>query len=561
MSNDPETSPVVVGVIDDGIAFIHERFRIGLEPRVEYWWWQDGPLGGGGSGTPGRVLDKAAIRGHLARVTDASGTVDEDRFYSLVGIGDFSINEHKAAAWRVAHGTHVMDTATGYDGSENQRNRPIVAVQLPTASTADTSGATLTDSVLRAVYFILACADEIALRLKQSGQITTDYVPVVINLSYGVISTIYLGTSMISIEWLLDQIVQARKARFGPNALEIVLPAGNSNLSRCHAAVTFAKTSAQDPAKGVAVLNWRVQPDDRSLSFVDIVLPPRTGGPPSRLTLTLTPPGGTVIFDSSGKPLGENPGQIYSGAGCSVQYVASLGPAQPGRFRITLLPTADLDAPSMVAAAGLWQITLTNHYFSPRDVIDAVIQRDETPYGYRQGGRQSYFDHECYRRYDNGGHEIEWDDPRYPCVVVHAGLLNAIGRGDHPIVMGGYISKEDVAADYTAGGPTRNPSRPSPDAMCPSEDSKVHRGVLAAGSRSGSVVVMGGTSIAAPRATRWIAKRLARGKTGNRNDVQYRARLDELAPGREPPPPPARAGAGRILYDHIFPNPLPRYDK
>jgi hypothetical protein len=551
-----EVIPVLVGVIDDGIAFIHERFRINREPRVEYWWMQDGDFDG--TAPTGRMRDKAAIKQLRDKSTDSSGTLDEDKFYALAGLVDFARPDHKSAAWRMAHGTHVMDTATGYDWSENQTNRPIVAVQLPTATTADTSGATLTAYVLSAIYFILDRADALAQQLRNEGRLNEPFVPVVINLSYGVISGIYGSSTPIPLEWLLDEIIKARRAHFNHDkrALEIVLPAGNSNLSRCHAEVKFTTKKSEER------LYWRVQADDRTPSFVDIVLPLRQGTKSSRLTLSITPPG-----EAETPPIGEDPTWIYRRSGCEVQYVDELPPLDPNdpaaqpdraRFHISLLPTADHAGSTNVASSGVWTIKLQNREFSQQDVIHAYIQRDDTPYGYPMRGRQSYFDHDCYERHDHGGREIEEDDPQKPCVVVRAGLLNAIGRGSETVVMGGYCRKEDVAAPYSAAGPTHNPNRVGPDAMCTSEDSKVHRGMLAAGSRSGSVVAVGGTSLAVPRATRWIAKRIALGWhmpwPGGREVIKQRAIGDETPgrPGRRPTK--ERGGAGRIEFDRIVPD-------
>jgi hypothetical protein len=82
----------------------------------------------------------------------------------------------------------------------------------------------------------------------------------------------------------------------------------------------------------------------------------------------------------------------------------------------------------------------------------------------------------------------------------------------------------------------------------------VHWGVLAAGSRSGSVVAMGGTSVAAPRAARWIADDLGAGGRGDRAAVQAHATADEggYPPGTPPPPPLERGGAGRIKLDPLI---------
>lgn len=555
MSAEQEVTPVIVAVIDDGIAFIHERFRTRSSPRVEYWWQQDGISNASGpTAPPGYILDKPTIKSLLNQCT-INGVVDEDLFYARTGLIDFAQPDHKAAAWHMAHGTHVMDTATGYDWWEKKTSRPIVAVQLPTATTADTSGASLTAHVLSAIYFILDKADAIAHR---QGRV---YLPVVINLSYGLISGIYNSSgSPVPLEWLLDEIIKARRAYFNDDkrALEIVLPAGNSNLSRCHAEFAFDQTP-------VVTLNWRVQPDDRTPSFVDIILPLRTSDKPrDRVTLTMITPDGTRI----GEPIGEDSRQVYSGAGCTVQYVAEPKPLpgaapESARFRISLLPTADHEKPTEIAAAGLWSIELTNKVLTPHDVIHAYIQRDDTLYGYPTRGRQSYFDHECYERYDHAGREVE-DDPQKPCVVRRAGLLNAIGRGSETVVMGGFIRKEDVAAPYSAAGPTHNSARVGPDAMCVSEDSRVHRGTLAAGTRSGSVVAMGGTSLAAPRATRWIAKQIALNKPspwpGGREVIKKRAEKEEPGASRPHRPSPARGGAGRIGFDRVVLDPAKRYE-
>jgi len=49
MTDGADQGAVVVGIIDDGIAFGHQRFRkvVGgnIESRVEFWWLQDGVHG------------------------------------------------------------------------------------------------------------------------------------------------------------------------------------------------------------------------------------------------------------------------------------------------------------------------------------------------------------------------------------------------------------------------------------------------------------------------------------------------------------------------------------
>src|SRR5262249_30197047 len=275
-------TPVVIGVIDDGIAFAHERFRRlgnqGLETRVEFFWHQDGVWQGPASPVPiGREWDKAAIDQLLATCTHA-GAVDEDELYARSGLIDFTLYGHKSAAWRIAHGTHVMDVACGFDPAQNRDDRPIVAVQLPVRVTADTSGATLFPHVQQAMQYILDRADVIA----QARGLA--HLPVVINLSYGTIAGPHDGPSPI--EEPVGTLVTQSAARGVP--LRVVLPAGNSYLSRCHAQVQFRRRNTS------TTLDWRVLPDNQTPVYLEIWLPSRATGSagPSRLEVTVTSPTG-----------------------------------------------------------------------------------------------------------------------------------------------------------------------------------------------------------------------------------------------------------------------------
>jgi hypothetical protein len=541
------STPVVVGIIDDGIAFAHERFRNGAATRVEYWWLQDGPYQSPGSAVPyGRELQKTGIDALLAQCTQA-GFVDEDELYRRAGLIDFRLEGHKSAAWRGAHGTHVMDLACGFDAGAVRDDRPIVCVQLPARVTADTSGANLTPYSIEAIDYILDRADKIA-AARGTGRL-----PVVINFSYGKLAGPHDGTS--ELEAFIDQRVAEREAL--GSSLDVVLPAGNSHLVRFHAPVSFKSKTQAVP------LHWRVLPDDRTPSFLEIWLPWRAGGlGPSRMSVTVTPPGG-----SESPPLGESPGTlvVLQSNGkrlCEVEYAHSPLPTDRGMFLVTLQPTADLDPTAAIAPAGVWTVTLKNKSLGRRDVVDARIQRDETLYGHPRRGRQSYFDEACYGRYDHAGRAREDDDPA--CLVRRMGTLNSIATGRAPIVTGGFQRRERKPAPYSAAGPITPqlgappPHRAGPDAMTVSDDSRVHSGVLAAGSRSGSVVAMNGTSVAAPQLARWIADERSQGRSGDRTAVAARAAADEAGSPPQPPKPRAeRGGAGRIRLPAL--NALQRY--
>src|SRR5262249_2621901 len=111
----PANPPAVfMGVIDDGLAFANARFRTlsagKHRTRVQDWWLMASSAGG-------KMLDKSAIDTLFDLCTDGNGVLQEDLFYRRCGLIDYREGEHKAAAWRATHGTHVLDAMAGYDPS------------------------------------------------------------------------------------------------------------------------------------------------------------------------------------------------------------------------------------------------------------------------------------------------------------------------------------------------------------------------------------------------------------------------------------------------------------
>lgn len=584
--NDSKLPPkgiCVVGVIDEGLAFAHERFRrSALETRVEHVWMQDARWNPNDTDSIvdyGRELSKDQIDGLLQNHQHA-GLINEDAVYREAGLVDFSRAGHKAAAWRVAHGTHVMDLACGYDMGESPQSeypkdsdrkngvqvlddRPIICVQLPTVTIADTSGLGLEKYMLAGVDYILARADKIALDRGLA------YVPVVINFSSGVRAGPHDGTHPI--ETALDEVILERRARGWPT--EVVLPSGNSHLARGHAQVRLEEAengkngAATEKPKSAHALNWRVLPDDRTFSYLEIWLPNSVSGKAGgSIELTVTPPNqdqGGVIDDSKSrsgiawKPNGQD-------TLCKVYYEYVADPTERGRFVVAILPTAYPDIPlsqsnrpKALAPSGNWRIGLKNKSDGLVRDIHAWIHWDDSPIGYRRRGRQSNFVDACYRRFDEiSGRLLEEDQPR--SAVKRSGNINAIATGVETIVAGGFVGKELCAARYSAGGPVspkgrnRRGHREGPDAMAVVEDSAVLLGVLAAGTRSGSTVAMNGTSVASPQITRRVAYALARGEDGLAAVLDIAAEheaffttVEGRRRNRREPIPPERKGRGR----------------
>lgn len=519
---------VVSCVIDDGLAFAHERFcSDDGTTRIEYFWDQQVPSPIWGDWTYGREISKRdAVEGIDRRMADSrhAGLVDEDEVYRRSGQVDHALSGHKPLAAAATHGAHVMDLACRPLAPPPADDWPIIAVQLPTATVADTSGATLGPQVYNGLCYAIAKAETLA----DGGK----PLPLVANVSYGTIAGPHDGSS--ALEMAMDELIACCAS-----TLQVVLPAGNNHLSRCHAHFSLAPGQSRE-------LGWRVLPDDWTESHLEIWLPP---GSPS-LNVTIMAPDGAA---SAAFGWGEEQ-QLLDGAGLVglASYYPPGGADARAMLRLSLAPTADPRGVLPLAPAGLWRIGLSNPQGSGGGCdIDAWIQRDDTAPGYPQRGRQSYFDDPAYARYDDGGRAIDVDT--HPLTVAsyvrREGTLNAIATGARTIVVGGFRRVDRAPACYSASGPLPAPGRgqPSPhgpDAMLPSDDTASQRGQLAAGTRSGSCVAMNGTSVAAPQAARCLAERIANAQPNDRAALFAAAVATDPAGPRKPPA--QRGGGGRL---------------
>jgi hypothetical protein len=523
------TSPprtAIVAVIDDGLAFAHERFRFATgATRFKYFWNQDDPtldrappdLGWG------RELLESELNA-LLMSCNHSGLVDEDELYRKAG--------QNLVARRAKHGTHVMDIACGLDPQDASDSSPyLIGVQLPHWVTTETSGGLLTPMVYAALTYILSRADQIAV------DENTAPLPVVVNLSYGTIAGPHDGTTPL--ELAIDQLIAAR-----PTPLRVVLPAGNHYLARCHTHFKMAKASARRTS--IESLQWRVQPDGQSAAFMEIWLPDSVAKQAHpQVAVRITAPTGVT------SPWIE-PGGVWSlptlsgiGVGFRAHYVDSA--AERPWILLAMAPTAHVVTDPLTAPSGTWLVELKN---TGRAIaVDAWVQRGDTPFGYPLRGRQSRFVDTKYDRFDLAGRLEENDNLATP--IRRRGTVNALATERHAIVIGGFRRSDYHPSNYSGAGPiaTRpdiSPWHSGPDAAAAADDSVALHGVLAAGTRTGSVVAMNGTSVAAPHVTRLISKWMTMGLASDRAAVRA------FAAAHDPHPPPhgsmleERIGAGRI---------------
>jgi hypothetical protein len=553
----------IVAVIDDGIGFANEAFRNpDGSTRFDYVWLQgaarvDGAPGVGRTDLPfGRELERGDIDG-LLREHHAGGLVDEEALYCEAGLIDRRSEQLQSATGRASHGTGVLYRAAGR--LKDDPGAPIlIAVSLPNQVTQDTTGLFLEYFVILAIQRILQRVQW--LRQELGCQERNDF-PVAINLSYSLTAGPMDGSTLI------DRFVAATKEALhvtGPK-LMLVVPAGNHRLSRTHARLKCGSDGWSQP------LTWRVLPDDRTPSFVEIwsedTVPWAEEGAPT-IHCELTPPGGAPSRAEATRfktyvDLDQFDG--VPGARAYFSWHPQIDDPNEGRERIVLalLPTV-ADAPGLPSVpAGDWTIRIKG----PKGAeADLHVQRDDTPLGYRLRGRQSYFDDGSYEVFDEAGRWLEEDDGQG--LVTRRGTLNAIVSLSPIRMIGASSTLELRPMRYSGlGDPAEKGAgrrRPGPNTHRPAAASRVHEGVRVAGTLSGSAALRSGTSFAAPLDTRVKARMPQnweiRAKAGDEDDDDWfddgpervitgREAVDVAPRKREgpTPPPPPKDWVGRVI--------------
>lgn len=359
----------VVGIIDDGCAFAHPTLcnKDGV-PRVHFLWDQDGSRAAGDGGW--HVLDDLGYGSELwhENLNSASQLAQanwsDEAAYAKVNYGPVRIDldlrgsmfrlPPDAPVWpqsppvgtmlRAAHGTSALFLAAGVqrdapdprplrqqratadpqlpdkegvDGTVDFASRwPIVFVQLPTATTLDTSGGSLGVHVLDGIRYIIDRASCLPYDVNSTAGDRTrpdtgserpaslagpdatlnrqhGFNKIVINISYGAVAGPHDGTSIL--EQAMADLVRAPTTGdiFGlRHATWICVAAGNAHRSRTHARLSLAPGQSKS-------LAWRVPPDNPLQSFLEVWLPESDAEGRAlatatwdRIALQVTPPGG-----------------------------------------------------------------------------------------------------------------------------------------------------------------------------------------------------------------------------------------------------------------------------
>ena len=311
------------------------------------------------------------------------------------------------------------------------------------------------------------------------------------NLSWGTLAGPHDGSSIL--EAAMDQLIRLK----GRERLRIVLPASNAYQSRTHATATVSRGKP-------VTLNWRGQPADKTQNFVELWLPPGA----EAVTVQVTPPGHPPLpalgWGESGMWTVQRGDPL-----CALIFPKSVAMGDNGTCAlIAVRPTFSFDPLAATAPSGVWQITIAND--GPEEVtFDAYVERDDEIIGVRTGALQSHFEDSSYDT--SGTPDSFTDDPGNATPIRRSGNFNSIGTGAEVASVGG-ARIDGRPARYSPRTPdptgAREPQRPGvikmPTEMACSDQDAVLVGLRAAGSRSGGVARLVGTSDAAPQVTRRI---------------------------------------------------------
>lgn len=435
----------------------------------------------------GREMTSEDMDGLIDAFTQ-SGVVDEDGVYRHAEYDDLED--------RATHGAHVMDLACGEldpmtRHPDHASEVGIIFVQLPRNTIADTSGGSMTRYVLDALSYIIA---------KTDGNV--DHLA--INLSYGATGGAHDGSSLL--ERGIDLLIQQARDIKPNRKIEVVIAAGNHILRKGHAQVRLT------PAAPDRTLYWDVMPDDWTDSYLELWY---AKGAQVAVQVSVTSPSGHVGAVStigSWQHMRDTDGGL---CGALVHSARTPSGDDKAMALIALRPThvdMRLTAPSGMQQVpvehGLWRIDLSSLSTQPV-VVDAWVQRDDAlPW---QGGQpQSRLWSERTDRDDD-------EDDTLLDAVKRRTTGSSVASGRHSMVVGAYVQSDQGLSRYTAAGPTYNNAREAvriwPDCVAPADESYSLPGILAAGTRSGVLVRMNGTSVAAPQIARALINWWCDGKT------------------------------------------------
>ena len=519
----------VVGIIDDGIGFLNEAFcdSNGLS-RVRYFWNQNEDpsvpqsLTNSAMQIPVEYFEYGYELNHT-EIDAIRQKLDTNNQASSEAVCYRSINYHSVSE-HASHGTHMLDCAAGLSGeadSDIWNDTAIIAVQVQRDSklSSDTSGRWLGVRMLDGIRYILERANRLPDNTDsgihnvlsqinlgfEDGVRQVVFRPVLINISYGNIAGPHNGTSIL--EQAIDELVEKHAPTRFP--LSVFVSAGNHKQAKCHACVNVLPNKTEE-------LCWRVYPDDRTPSFMELWLPETAHGfDESSLEIAVCAPGEKIDEAQSIKI--EESWSLRNSLDHPECVVVGLSgnnnaAGDRGMFVIALAPT--FGTQSMSATPGVWKVILSNKG-SDACEVNAWVERDDHTVATTISGRQSHFEDANHDHLNLHGYPLLSDVIDNGYIRVD-GTMNGIATGEHTNTVASKTIADDQITFYSgtgtdaasSGSADRQFSVKEHSMTMASDDSNEIPGTIASGSVSGSKVVMSGTSVACALATRAEVKKL-----------------------------------------------------
>jgi hypothetical protein len=469
------TKKTLMAVLDDGCAFANASFRDPGGTRVIWLWNQN-------TNALGAPVMPFGYGGQWSKA-------DLDLFFPAGGTQDEAYRDAGLPGLRrsAAHGTHVMDLLAGEDPTSSNSS-DIVFVQFPKEGIEDPTGLWLERYAWDGLLYVVANAGAATKRI-------------VVNISWGPQTGPHDGTYQL--EAYIDWLIQVEKS-IG-HELIVTLPAGNSFSAKAHGQVSYRLGGSVD---------WILPPDGEIQTFVEFWWPKSVL--PVNAHLQVIAPGQApvnLVVGSNPPPPPPDPG-----------WRAELG--QVGSSTRALVTVNATAAKSGVKGRdGRWQFVIPATAGGAPKPVDIYVARSDHNMGAQRRAKASYLT-------DAGVQKQRFvaASDRYKeatgSAVRRAGTLNGIATGKNTFVAAGYVLEDRQAGPYSSSGPTRGP-RKGPNFAMMTDRSEARPGIRAAGVRTGTKVLLVGTSTAAPQLGRMLAKAT---KPPPKNPDPERTGMGELDP-------------------------------
>lgn len=457
-----------IGMVDDGCCLAHEW--LGAQRKTSFLLvWDQSPI------EPKAPWQRFAGVSYGAELSQ--GTIDalldkhqplgepaERRFYADV------LGRKTWGAEGRTHGAGILHIVSHSRRASARGELPLIFVQLPADTVADTSGGSLGVYLLDGARYIVQRTRLMASLYKSLG-LSGDY-RTTINVSLGSIAGPHDGSTITELA-LAELAADPR--------VNLVLAAGNTAGKQVHA---VRRIAAGSPGRFTVLL----PPDNPRESYVEVWLP-INGSTASAddFSLSIIAPNGLVSPPLRvGQAIALREAQATQAA---VVFARSVAQGRNGTMALLAVCSTRPNDPSQADAGpyGFWTIEVSTR-LSHELEVHAWVERNDIIIG-RPAPQQSRF-------VDDGSGYVNDD-----CT------LSSVANGDNVVVVGAYRQADKRVTDYSANGPTRNgAARRGPDCYAPSDESASLRGLTVPGFFSGSWTRLSGTSVAAPVVTRWFAK-------------------------------------------------------